>query len=129
MDFDLRLKALSRLAQSTTDAAETALRKELDKVAAALDVDTQYDHLMQHLEVLDTIGYRFSSTAIGVILAFIQTIESRQITYSSQDRSFESEIAKYQNASTLIVRAAEDLKGLRPSVPISVRHFASLQLE
>lgn len=122
MDFELRVKALSRLAQSRTDAAEAALRKELDKVAAALDVDTQYDHLMQHLEVLDTIGYRFSNIATGVILAFIQAVESRRITYSSQNRSFESEIVKYQNASTLIVRAIEALIKLRYLEPKSVLH-------
>jgi hypothetical protein len=113
MDFDLRLKALSRLAQSTTEAAETALQKELDKVTAALGGDTQYDHLVQHLEVLDTISHRFSTIAVKSILAFIQAIESRRITYSPQDRSFESEIVKYQNASTLIVRAIEALKELR----------------
>lgn len=113
MDFDLRLKALSRLVKSTTEAAETALQKELDKVTAALGVDTQYDHLVQHLEVLDTIGHRFSTIVARSILAFIQAIESRQLTYSSQDRSFESEIAKYQNSSTLIIRAIEALKELR----------------
>lgn len=113
MDFDLRLKALSRLVQSTTEAAKTALQKELDKVTAALDVDTQYDHLIQHLEVLDTIGHRFSPIAVKSILAFIQAIESRQLTYFSQNRSLESEIMKYQNSSTLIVRAVEVLRELR----------------
>ncbi len=113
MDFDLRLKALSRLAQSTTEAAETALRNELDKVAVSLVTDTQYDHLAQQLEVLDTIGHRFSNRAIEIILAFIEGIESRQITYPSHDHSLERELAKYQNASTLIVRAIETMKGLR----------------
>jgi hypothetical protein len=122
MDFDLKLKALTRLAQSTTEAAETALQKELYKVTVALEIDTQYDLLEQHLEVLDTIGYRFSSIAIGVLLKFTQTIESRQITYSSQDRSIESEIAKYQNASTLIVRSVEAMNGLRYLETKSVLH-------
>lgn len=122
MDFDLRLKALSRLTHSTTEAAEIALRKEFDKVAAALGVDTQYDQLVQHLEVLDTISPRFSSDATEILRAFIQAIESRQITYSSQDRSLESEIAKYQNASTLIVRAIEALKELRYLETKSVLH-------
>ncbi|TMQ28586.1 MAG: hypothetical protein E6K65_12345 [Nitrospirae bacterium] len=122
MDFDLKLKALTRLAQSTTEAAETALQKELYKVTVALEIDTQYDLLEQHLEVLDTIGYRFSSIAIGVLLKFTQTIESRQITYSSQDRSIESEIVKYQNASTLIVRSVEAMNGLRYLETKSVLH-------
>lgn len=113
MDFDLRLKALSRLAQSNTDAAVVALQKELDKVTASLGTDSDYDHLSQQIEILGTIGHRFSSKSIETILAFIDGIESRQITYSPLDHSLESEIAKYQNASTLIVRAIEVLKELR----------------
>ncbi|MGH7184630.1 MAG: hypothetical protein ACREJN_22005, partial [Nitrospiraceae bacterium] len=122
MDFDSRVKALSRLAQSGTEAAEIALRKELDKVAASLGVDTQYDHLEQQLEILDTIGHRFSSRAVEIILAFIQAVELRRITYSSQDSSLENEIAKYQNASTLIVRGVEALKGLGYLETKSVLH-------
>lgn len=122
MDFDLRLKALSRLAQSTTEAAETAMRKELDKVTAALDSDTQYDLLEQHLEVLETIGHRFSTIATKSILEFIDAIEARQITYSPHDRSLESEITKYQNASTLIIRSVEALKELRYLETKSVLH-------
>jgi|CXWL01.1.fsa_nt_gi hypothetical protein len=113
MDFDLRVKALSRLAQSNTDAAVVALKKELDKVTASLGTDSDYDHLAQQIEILDTIGHRFSSKSIEIILAFINEIESRQITYSPLDHSLESEITKYQNASTLIVRAVEALKELR----------------
>jgi hypothetical protein len=109
MDFDLRLKALARLAQSETEAAGIALRKEIDKIATSLASDTQYEILDQHIEVLDAISYRFSSIAVEILLKFIRSIESLGITYSLQDRSFESEIVKYQNASTLIVRAIEAL--------------------
>lgn len=113
MEFDVRVKALSRLAESNTDAAQVALQKELDKVKAALETETQYDLLAQHLEILEAIGFRFSAVAMKIILDFIQTIESRQITYSAQDLLHGHEIAKYLNSSALIVRAIEVLKGFR----------------
>src|SRR6266436_4213464 len=122
MDFDLRLKALTRLARSETEAAEAALRKEFDKVGASLAVDTQYGRLEQNLEVLDTIGHRFSTVVVDTLLTFIQTIESRQITYSQQDRLFENEFKKYHNASSLIVRAVEVLIRLRYLETKSVLH-------
>ena len=60
MDFDLKLKALSRLAHSSTKAAEIALQRN-SKRSGILRRRYQYDHLAQHLEVLDTIGHRFST--------------------------------------------------------------------
>ncbi len=113
MEFDLRLKALTRLSKSNTEAAEAALRKEFDKVAAALVTDTQYDYLEQHLEVLNAIGHRFSSAAVEILLTFIRTIESRGVTYSPRDTIFDNEISKYHNASSLIVHALDALISLR----------------
>src|SRR5712691_1379488 len=113
MDFDLRLKALTRLAQSETDAARIALQKELQKAANSLATESQYDRLEEDLAILEVIGHRFSSDAVNFLMTFIRTIESRQITYSEQGRSFASEIAKYQNASTLITRTLEILVQLR----------------
>ena len=52
MDFDLRLKALTSLAESETDAAINALKQALQKAQASLRVDTQYDLLEQSLAVL-----------------------------------------------------------------------------
>ena len=113
MDFAVRLKALSRLAESRAEAAETALGNEFDKVKAALESETQYDLLTQHLDILEAIGHRFSATTVKIILDFIHAMESRQITYSPQDQLPKDEIAKYLNSSTLIARAIEVLKGLR----------------
>lgn len=113
MDFDLRVKALTRLAQSHTEEAVVALRKELRKVATSLVTETQYDRLEQDLEIIEGIGHRFSSDAVKLLLTFIGSIESRQITYSEQASMFASELATYQNASTLIVRALKILIQLR----------------
>jgi len=115
MDFDLRLKALTRLAQSDTEAAAAALRKEFDHAAKSLSSETQYDELEQDLAVLEVIGYRFSGENVKLLLKFIQEIESRQITYSEQVRLFAKDIAKYHNAYTLVVRALDVLNQFRYS--------------
>ncbi len=113
MDFDLRLKALTRLAQSETDAAKAALRKEFEKAHASLAAETQYDRLRQDLDVLDVIGYRFSTAAVQSLVAFIESIQRRAITYSALEGPIGAEIRTYQNASALIVRALEVLIKLR----------------
>lgn len=118
----MRLKALARLAQSETEAAHAALRKEFDKVAASLAVETKYELLEQHLKELDAIGHRSSNVVVDILLTFIRTIESREITYSQQDPLFENEIRKYNNASSLIVRAVEVLIRLRYLETRSILH-------
>jgi len=113
IDIDLRLKALNRLVQSDAEAAAPALQKEFDKVTKSLDSETQYNKLEQSLDVLDVISHRFSQAAADAFLKFMQSIDTREITYSQQDNLFLSEIRKYHNATSLIVRAIESLMRLR----------------
>lgn len=113
MDFDLKLKAISRLAQSETAEAAAALRNELDKLAESLATDTDYELLEQSLEILDAISHRFADVAVVILLKFIRTIESRHITYSQLDPSLIASYPTYRNATSLIVRATEVLVGLR----------------
>jgi hypothetical protein len=113
MDFDLRLKALNRLAQSETAAAIDALRKELDNTTKSLTDDTEYESLEQSLKILGAICYRFPDVAVQILSRFIHAIESRHITYSQQDPSILASIRTYQNASSLTVRATEVLIELR----------------
>ncbi len=113
MENDVRLKALARLAQSTTDAAKSALQTELDEAAATLERQTEYETLAQSLEVLNVIGYRFSDRTVEVIATFVQTIETRQLTYSQAHEGFVDYIAKYSNAQTLIGKAVEVAVRLR----------------
>ncbi len=113
MDFDLRLKALTSLAESETDAAINALKQALQKAQASLRVDTQYDLLEQSLAVLETIGHRFSDEVAAETIAFIAAIKTRQITYAPELSAFAPDIATYQNSSTLAVRAIEVLLRLR----------------
>lgn len=113
METDVRLKALTRLAQSTTDAAKSALLTELDEAAAVLKTQNDYESLLQSLEVLNVVGYRFSDRTVDAIDSFIQTIEGRGLTYSQEDEGFADYIAKYKNAQSLIIKALEVVVRLR----------------
>lgn len=113
MDFELRLKALTSLATSQTDAAIDALKKALQQARTSLREDTQYDLLEQSLAVLETIGHRFNDEVAAEVIAFIAAVRTRQITYAAELSTFASDIATYQNASTLAVRAIEVLLRLR----------------
>jgi hypothetical protein len=113
VDFNTRLKALSRLAKSTTDAAEQALRKEFAAAAAQLADTADYDQLEQGLALIDTIGFRFSDSAVQVLVGFVESIDQRQLTYSDQRRPFGNAFLNYRNSSSLIVRAIQALVRIR----------------
>ena len=113
MDFELHLKAISRLATSETEAAAEALKKALGKALISLHEDTEYDLLKQTLSVLEAIAFRFSDVVAAEMIAFIAAIKTRQITYGEKHEAFLAEVAKYQNASTLAIRAIEVLLRVR----------------
>jgi len=113
MDIDARLKALRRLVRSQTDAAKAALAKEMDDISTALDTQVEYALLEQSLDILDVIAYRFGDRAVAVLDGFIQSIESRPLTYSHTTEGFADYVSKYSNAQSLIVKAIEILVRLR----------------
>jgi hypothetical protein len=113
MDIDSRLKALGRLAESETDDARMALRKELERTRASIASATQYDVLENDIAVLRTIGHRFSRETVDLVLTFMRTIDRRQITYSDRLAAFADRISEYQNAETLTVLAIDVLVHLR----------------
>jgi len=113
MDFDARLKALARLSESTTAAAEKALRKEFDVAATVLIEATDYHQLERCLEVIDTIGFRFSAPAVDALTVFTRSIDSRALTYSAEDRLFGGRLERYRNSASLISKAIQALVRLR----------------
>lgn len=122
MDIDARLKALRRLVRSQTEAAKAALTKEINEVSHTLETHAEYETLEQSLDVFNVIGYRFSGRAVDVLDKFIQTIESRSITYSHTTEAFAEYVAKYSNAQSLIIKAIEVLVRLRYLETRSVLH-------
>ena len=113
MDSDVRLRALSRLAESATSEAESALQKEMQNIRNSLTTETRYDHLEESLSLLEVIGHRFSRETVEILLSFIRAIEARRITYGDELGIFADRVSEYQNANTLIGRAIEVLGRLR----------------
>src|SRR6185437_13624114 len=129
MDFDLRLKALTRLADSTTHEAKAAFEEEIAKVATALEAETQCDVLEQQLGILNVIGHRASARVVTTLLSFIERLSNLNITYSQQDRLLGDSIKQFRNATSLTVRATEILIRLRYLETKSVLHaFLHLSL-
>lgn len=113
MDFDLKLKALTRLAESHTAEAEAALQRETAKVAVSLETDTQFDLLDQQLGVLKAIGHRASARTVQVLLAFVERLKSLTLSYSEATLLPEEMLREYHNTAALTVRAIEVLAQLR----------------
>ncbi|MGE0094459.1 MAG: hypothetical protein AB7M05_09270 [Alphaproteobacteria bacterium] len=112
MDFDLRLKALTRLSASLTVEAEAALEKELKKTSEALESSDSYELLENQIKILRVISHRVSAQAIKIAIDFIRRLRSLQLTYTSSD-IYREEIAKYQNVEALTVQAIDVVIHLR----------------
>lgn len=114
MDIDARLKALTRLADSTTEAATQAVAKEFEAARSALTSATGYDDLEENLAILDVVAFRFSETAAKGLESFVESIDARSLTYSEQEQQLLGHaIQEYRNSATLIVRAIQALVNLR----------------
>lgn len=113
MEPELRLKALARLATSGTAAAADALKNAMEQALESLHNETEYDLLEQSLSVLEIIAHRFPDVVTTEMIAFIANIKARQITYDKKLAAFVANVATYQNASTLAVKAIEVLLQVR----------------
>jgi hypothetical protein len=113
MDLDARLKALSRLAESTSEAAQQALSNELNSAKSVLATATDYDRLEENIAIVEVIGFRFSDVSANTLESFVKGISERAITYSEQDRLLGFAPEEYRNAATLIARAIPALLNLR----------------
>lgn len=119
MDFALRIKALSRLARSESEAARATLHDELKRAITRLQLENEYDRLDEALSILGVVGDRFSNESTVALIKFIAEIERRALIYSEAG-SLADEIRKYQNARTLIARAIEVLLRFRYLETVSV---------
>jgi hypothetical protein len=107
MDISARVKALARLAESRTQAAEEALGKEFQGAARVLRQDNDYERLYENLAIVDTIGFRFSGATVALLKEFADTIDQRKLTYSGENLLSEKALQKYQDATWLLSRVIE----------------------
>lgn len=112
-DFDLKLKALSRLAESPSPEAAAAIERELAKASEILHSGTDYDLLDQQLQIVEVIGYRTSERAVHTLRAFTERAQSLVLTYSPLLLSISDEPSEYHSVTSLTVDAIDALMRLR----------------
>lgn len=113
MEIQTKLKALARLVESSSEAAQAALRKEIESSAKTLQSSSSYDDLEVALDILREIGFRESATTTEAISEFIVAVEQRKLTHPEELLKISGSIEQYRNAETLIAKAIEAIGRLR----------------
>ena len=117
MDIELKQKALKKLAQTAGDVAENAIEKELAKIIDVLQNETDYKHISDQLELLDTIAYRVHEDALVAIKELLERLKSLELTNHEILGCSTEQIRLFQNNYTLILKAIEVLENIRYHQP------------
>jgi hypothetical protein len=121
METSVRVKILPRMALSETESAKATIEKEIKAAAAVLESKTDYVHLEDSLSILKAIGFRNSEVAVSAIIAFIDTIERRELTYA-EEPVMVAMLKDYRTAETLLSKAIETLVVFRYWQTVRVLH-------
>jgi len=114
MDFATRLKALVRLAQSTSQAAQAMLAEDQGRALIALNESSEYQTLDESLDILGAIAFRASDAPAVALDAFIRNIESRDLQYPAEYADLmSSHFRSHRSGQTLLCKGLEVLSGLR----------------
>lgn len=113
VESSTRIKVLERLAQSTTPAADQAIKRACEQAIASLADDVDYEALEFSLDVLLTVGFRRSQEVIAAADAFLRTVETRSLVYSDERGEQFPALFKYRNAHRLMTKAIDLLNALR----------------
>jgi hypothetical protein len=113
VDFDLRIKALSKLALSNSEKADAAIGQEIERATQTLRDEREYERLEQALEILETIGFKRSGPVADALTEFTRSVEQRDLSYSDSPGLVKSHFQEYINAFTLISRSIDVLARLR----------------
>ncbi|WP_418146119.1 hypothetical protein ABL850_22865 [Variovorax paradoxus] len=113
MESSTRIKVLERLAQSTTPAADEAIKRACEQAIASLADGLDYEALEFSLDVLLTVGFRRSQEVVAAADAFLRTVETRSLVYSDEHGDQLTALSKYRNAHRLMAKAIDLLNALR----------------
>lgn len=113
MESSTRIKVLERLAQSTTPAADGAIRRACEQAIATLADGVDYEALQFSLDVLLTVGFRRSTQVVAAADSFLRTVEARSLVYSNEYGEQPAALSKYRNAYRLMTKAIDLLNALR----------------
>ena len=120
MDIKLKQTALQNLARTAGVLAETALKKESTKITAALQSETQYEHIVAQLDLLDTIAYRVYEEAAGSIRGLLGRLEGLELTYQEIPGYPAGRFREFQSKYTLMVKALGVLEHIRYHQPSEI---------
>lgn len=115
MDIKQKKNILAHLAQKaeTDQAALQAIQKESAKITAAFQSETQYEHIYEQLELLDTIAYRVYKEAVAAIQGLLERLEGLKVTYQEIPGFPAEPYREFQSNFTLMVKALEVLEHIR----------------
>ncbi|MDH0867862.1 hypothetical protein [Mitsuaria sp. GD03876] len=113
MERATRIKVLERLAQSTTPAADEAIKRACEQAITSLANGVDYETLEFSLDMLLTVGFRRSNEVVAAADAFLRTIETRSLAYTDEQGEQLAALSKYRNAQRLMTKAIDLLNALR----------------
>lgn len=108
-----RIKVLERLAQSTTPAANEAIRRACEQAIASLADGVDYEALNFSLDVLLTVGFRHSHEVVAAADGFLRTVETRAPVYTVEHGEQFAALSKYRSVHRLMTKAVDLLNALR----------------
>ncbi len=113
VEASTRIKVLERLAQSTTPAADEAIKRACEQAIASLANGVDYEALEFSLDVLLTVGFRRSNEVVAAADSFLRTVETRSLVYSDEHGEQRVALSKYRNTHRLMTKAIDLLNALR----------------
>lgn len=113
VEVSTRIKVLERLAQSTTPAADEAIKRACEQAIASLVDGVDYEALEFSLDVLLTVGFRHSKEVVFAADGFLRTVESRTLVHSDEHGEQPEALSQYRNAHRLMTKAIDLLNSLR----------------
>jgi len=81
MDKNQKHSLLSQLAQTQGEVAQKALEKEADKIAEALQEETNYNTIEQQIELLGAFAYRVFAKAFAIAQSLLERISHITLTH------------------------------------------------
>ncbi|MBF5039880.1 hypothetical protein INP77_10295 [Methylophilus sp. 13] len=112
MKSNLKLKALRRLVQSSTDKSSTSIAEVLEQAKSYLESGSDYQALEFNLQIVDILKHRHPIASFDLLSDFIGSISKRKLVFENFEEVVATQLAEYQNAITLTSKALDVLIGL-----------------
>ena len=122
MDINQRKSILAHLAtKAEVGSIEiAAIQKEVEKIATALQTETQYDQIASQLELLSIIAYRTHQRAVEITHNLLNRLSNLDITYPDVSGFSPERQREYKNNSTLIIKGLKALENIRYHEPLAI---------